>query len=478
MNVSSTSSSIFLGCFLLTLFGGMLGCEQTPAEFTANTEGLVTPQYWFAEQMESLQERREEELAQLEDPAQQQALETQLQERKKEIDEEYRERFLREKEVSTELANVLKGYFGTPNKPYVSKELGLDYKQIALASGPTNSANDLVLTKSGQVYAGMPLQETESTLVLEDLNAGPLTLEKSKIADRFPQRGLYRQHCMHCHGMTGDGNGPTASFLHPYPRDFRPGKFKFISTHRASEKPTKDDLIRILKNGIHGTAMPAFLLLPDDQLGALAEYVIYLSMRGEIELYLRQLSEIEEDFAVPGEEDFTKELVDSGIDYVSGNWQDLDSKRVQPPAPPEMPLEESIALGRELFYDEKRTKCAGCHGDYALGDGQIQVDYWNKLKANTQGEPVEDVDKLFALPLQKINPRNLRIGTYRGGRRPIDLYWRMYCGVIPSGMPEFGSSLSSDDIWHLVHYVQSLPYDSISKAAVDHNPQAPARERF
>jgi hypothetical protein len=38
-------------------------------------------------------------------------------------------------------------------------------------------------------------------------------------------RGLYREHCAHCHGITGDGAGPTAAFLNPYPRDYRMGVF-------------------------------------------------------------------------------------------------------------------------------------------------------------------------------------------------------------------------------------------------------------
>src|SRR5262245_2338944 len=36
-------------------------------------------------------------------------------------------------------------------------------------------------------------------------------------------RNLYMQHCIHCHGVTGDGNGPTAKFLNPRPRDYRLG---------------------------------------------------------------------------------------------------------------------------------------------------------------------------------------------------------------------------------------------------------------
>ena len=48
-------------------------------------------------------------------------------------------------------------------------------------------------------------------------------------------RGIYRQQCGHCHGTTGDGDGPTAALLNPYPRDYRRGLFKFKSTERAAQ---------------------------------------------------------------------------------------------------------------------------------------------------------------------------------------------------------------------------------------------------
>ena len=73
--------------------------------------------------------------------------------------------------------------------------------------------------------------------------------------------------------------------MNPYPRDYRQGAFKFKSTARA-DKPTTDDLRRILRDGIAGTAMPSFLLLPDDEIDALIEYVKYLSYRGQTERWL------------------------------------------------------------------------------------------------------------------------------------------------------------------------------------------------
>ncbi|HEV7221737.1 MAG TPA: c-type cytochrome, partial [Pirellulales bacterium] len=111
------------------------------------------------------------------------------------------------------LSTALYAAFGTPDKPHLFDEVqwnpdekkGLDLRKIELASGPYGVSAD------------------------------------------GKQRGLFRQHCAHCHGVSGDGAGPTAAFLNPYPRDYRQGVFKFKSTSRSS-KPTTADLKRILEN--------------------------------------------------------------------------------------------------------------------------------------------------------------------------------------------------------------------------------------
>jgi len=57
-------------------------------------------------------------------------------------------------------------------------------------------------------------------------------------------------------------------------------------------------------------------------------------------------------------------------------------------------------------------------------------------------------------------PRDLTRGIYRGGRRPIDLYRRVYAGIKGTPMPPFGGTvLNDDEIWDLVNYVMSVPYD-------------------
>src|SRR5207237_5902064 len=98
---------------------------------------------------------------------------------------------------------------------------------------------------------------------------------------------LYRRHCLHCHGLNGDGRGPTAPWVNPHPRDYRLGKFKFTSsTVKAGDrKARREDLLRTLKQGIEGTSMPSFALLDEQkELQPLISYVIHLSLRGQVEM--------------------------------------------------------------------------------------------------------------------------------------------------------------------------------------------------
>ena len=88
-------------------------------------------------------------------------------------------------------------------------------------------------------------------------------------------RGLFRKHCATCHGITGDGRGPTGAIQMPYPRDYRMGVFKFKSVPRGG-KPTKNDLAKVIRNGIGGTGMIAIPSLSNTDIDALVDYVIYL----------------------------------------------------------------------------------------------------------------------------------------------------------------------------------------------------------
>jgi mono/diheme cytochrome c family protein len=60
------------------------------------------------------------------------------------------------------------------------------------------------------------------------------------------------------------------------------GIFKFKSTPRGA-KPTRDDLAKLIRGGIAGTAMKPIPGLTEEDIQSLVDYVIYLSWRGEVE---------------------------------------------------------------------------------------------------------------------------------------------------------------------------------------------------
>lgn len=286
-------------------------------------------------------------------------------------------------------------------------------------------------------------------------------------------RTLYMTHCLHCHGVSGDGNGPTAQYLNPLPRDYRQGKFKFTSTLQT-EKVSRDDLKRIVKYGISGTYMPSFLLLKDDEVHAIIEYVRWLSMRGETEI---KLDNELKDYSIAAVQQRTKggekqSDIDAALqEYVKGSFAelldtsttDLADQWTRADAPESLIVpkkkrvaddEASRVRGRELYLSPK-AKCATCHGPMGKGDGPQTEDFMPKPGSSEK----------FANPGlhddwgHPILPRDLTRGIYRGGRRPIDLYRRVYAGIKGTPMPAFGGTvLNDDEIWDLVNYVMSIPY--------------------
>lgn len=295
-------------------------------------------------------------------------------------------------------------------------------------------------------------------------------------------RGLYREHCVHCHGISGDGVGPMAYFLNPYPRDFRRGTYKFKSTPK-SEKPTHADLRRVLQNGIPGTAMPSYQALPEWELDAVVHYVKYLSIRGEIERLLMDYAagELETDQPLldegaPDDQRAEQESVITDIvTQVFAKWSQADAAVTPVPLPdPQRNLAASIARGRELYFGDVAS-CVKCHGQTALGDGQTtDYDDWAKELEPTNPEALNVYCRNGALAPRNIRPRNLRLGVYHGGGQPKDLYRRIHNGIDgtpmpaalikPPGAPDVTKGLSEQDIWSLVDYITSLAPRSRSTA--------------
>lgn len=290
-------------------------------------------------------------------------------------------------------------------------------------------------------------------------------------------RMLYMRHCSHCHGTSGDGNGPTARYMTPKPRDYRNGVFKFTSTNDMS-KANRDDLSRIIKYGIPGTYMPSFLLMKDDEHHAIIEYVKFLAMRGEYEQKL--VAQLSSDFSQSAyderlksgekkadiqkelDEFLAEDLKESAStlgDELAEIWSAADTEEAAiVPSVPRVPdSPESRRRGRELFLSAT-LKCSDCHGVSGAGNGPQTIAFEpNPKKANElYNEPgLHDIwDNLN-------QPRNLQLGMYRGGRRPIDIFSRIYAGIKGTKMPASKNTIPQhEDIWHLVNYVLSIPFEA------------------
>lgn len=300
-------------------------------------------------------------------------------------------------------------------------------------------------------------------------------------------RALYMEHCLHCHGTTGDGNGPTAKYLNPLPRDYRDGIFKFTSTH-AAYKATRADLTRVIKRGIPGTYMPSFMLLKDTEVAQIVEYVRWLAMRGEVEKAM--VAELAGDYSEEAINETLADgktkrsevmselrtaleglptIADDAATEIAEQWSTVEptptseddeeaeenEAAIVPKSPriPDSP--ESRKRGRALFLSAK-AKCSNCHGPEGLGNGKQTEEY--EANPNTGGK--WDEPGLHDRWGHIIQPRNLTRGIYRGGRRPIDIFARVRAGIKGSGMPAFNESvISAPELWDLVNYVKSIPFE-------------------
>jgi mono/diheme cytochrome c family protein len=358
-------------------------------------------------------------------------------------------------EARAEVAAALNEYFGTPNQLVGWEKFPIDY-----GKGDTN----------------LPKDDSKAT------DGWRLMLG----------RNLYMTHCLHCHGVAGDGNGPTAKFLNPRPRDYRQGKFKFKSTLGATGRPSRNDLVHILEQGIPGTYMPSFVLLGDEKLRLIVDYVRWLSIRGDMEIRLAEefvalnatAAGVAQEVANGAEQKLQKsdvikatmESVEKELPGLVGEvyttleefWTtaDLPESVVVPPVPRTLPTKKSLARGKDLFLSKvegKKTKCVDCHGATGRGDGTSTEEFWPITDAKPPRKyEVPGLHDDWGHP-QK--PRDLTRGIYRGGRRPIDIYRRIYTGITGTQMPGFGGTiLTAEEIWDVVNYVLSIPFDGEQSA--------------
>ena len=319
---------------------------------------------------------------------------------------------------------MLAADFGTPAQPRVRVP---DWNEIAIAAvvrpNPANGVfgnmRDIAATalKKWKSAPGGPTgtqQAAKAELKLDDAALGCGSV-------------LYRRWCLQCHGPTGAGDGAMQSNSPPC-RDLPPGDLQV--RHRISPqpkpgekleskkglgpsgKPRREDLKRTVRNGLEGSMMPAFPTLSERELDDLVSYVIHLSIRGETEFatMTRPCNRARRTRTI--RRGRTLEwLFDQNLMFVLDNWGIAAKNPI--PIPPS-------------HTQPTRTGCLRAPRIQALQLGGVRLRVVpRELRPRTALK--------WDLWGTVVQPRNLPLGVYRGGRRGEDLYARIYGGIHPAG---------------------------------------------
>lgn len=102
-----------------------------------------------------------------------------------------------------------------------------------------------------------------------------------KAGDSDKGEAVYQKRCLQCHGVEGDGLGPAAERLNPPPRDFTLGLYKIKSSAFDADLPNDEDLFRMVRDGMPGTAMPGWGDMLSDQ--DMWDVITYIKSFAELE---------------------------------------------------------------------------------------------------------------------------------------------------------------------------------------------------
>ena len=248
---------------------------------------------------------------------------------------------------------------------------------------------------------GIALISSPTVLAVAGLIALSLSATPSPVAAQAGNaaagKAVYERKCAGCHGDKGDGKGPAAELLSPKPRDFTAGLYKVRTT--ANKVPTDQDIFRIITDGMPGTSMPPWAVLPEKDRWNLVAYI--------------------KAFAAEKFKEGPKKL-------------ELPKDVASSP--------ESIKRGKEMF---EAIECHKCHGTDGRADGPSRAELKDEW-----GNPVP--------------PANLtKPWTFRGGAGRTEIATRLANGVLGTPMPAFLDSVEKpEDIWHLTNFIRSLGPES------------------
>ncbi len=229
----------------------------------------------------------------------------------------------------------------------------------------------------------------------------------------------YVQYCRACHGDKGDGKGPAAKGMRPPPRDFTLGLFKFGAV-QGGALPHDEDLVRIVRSGLHGTAMLAWDGVPEHKVREIIQYIKTFSPRWKDE--------------EPGEPVVT----------TADPWKGREA--------------EGVSRGRKVYHG--LAQCLSCHPAYA-SKAEIRAAA-KELTGTGTADFREDMygpvltDSDYGVKLLPPDFTRAPLRSVRPQHRLEDLYRVIASGVGGTAMPTWQGSLPEEDLWAMVHFVDSL----------------------
>ena len=232
---------------------------------------------------------------------------------------------------------------------------------------------------------------------------------------------VYFKRCVWCHGVEGGGDGPSADRLFTRPRNFIQGTFKIRVTD-SGELPMDINLINTVKNGLQGSAMPAWgEFLAEDEILAVVQFVKSLVQDREWD---------DED------EEVNNVITEISADNGKGPLGDAPWGSTSGPYHLGVP-QEHIDAGKELFI---KNKCFECHGGEGRGDG-------NPTMKDDWGFPI-----VAANWQQCWNFRGARRDAYN----PFVIARTISTGLNGTPMPNFREQLTGPERWQVAAFVNSL----------------------
>jgi mono/diheme cytochrome c family protein len=194
--------------------------------------------------------------------------------------------------------------------------------------------------------------------------------------------------------------------------------------------------------------MPAFPWMSEEDLQAVIDYVIYLSQRGEVENYVSVMAE---DYLEDEDVDFI-EFADA-LEATRDKWASAGERAVLPISAEPKYSDETVLEGRKLFLSKG---CSKCHGTDGKGQTEwLSPEFLAKQESAPEGERVQINYDAWGQPAPAAD---LTARMLHGGRRPIDIYRRIFTGINGTPMPAFGGLFDEtpEQYWYFVHYVRHI----------------------